>query len=228
MRPSGLGWQRSLAIAIPLLLAGFLLIVGVVAISVARGESLDYVFRDVVALCSDGVELGPLAGALSSMGILLWTVAASAGILASTILRRRQTEEAVADGWLMLALGLFSSVAAIDDQFMLHESLWRLGLPQWLYPIAYGGSILLLMIAFRNLLVQRDVVIFLMAVTLMALSVLSDTATDVLGLGSSFESAFEDSLKSLGIVMWTTYIMRASVWRIERAFLASPAEPVGS
>ena len=141
-------------------------------------------------------------GVLSYLGILLWTAAAVVCLFTAALVRSagRPTVHR-----FFLFSGLIGALLTLDDLFQFHEGLVPqvLGLPQWVYPLAYGTIMVAYLRAFGALILRSDGLLFLLALFFFVGSV----SMDILYHGLAF---VEDSLKFMGIVFWATYFIGAA------------------
>jgi hypothetical protein len=198
--------------ALAVLTAALVPVVALYALSNLKGIPLSTLTRDPAAINNTEAYVG----ALSNLGIVLWSGAAAICLLCALILRGRPAmREAYG---FYLSLGLFTLLLAMDDLYLLHEDV----IPRFLrasqslvyaaYMVIFSG----LLLRFARHILGARYLLFGMALFFLALSVVSD----ILLPASELESFFEDSAKFLGICFWLAYCL-------DRAMIdLSPASPV--
>ena len=150
------------------------------------------------------------AGFLSNMGVLLWTVAATACFLAWWTRRRRPAR---GDNLLLWA-GLLTTAELLDDLFLLHDAFYpMLGIPEQGVFALYGTATLALAVVFRERLAGPGAVAVGFTLVLFGASFVADQAWP----GNHL---FEDSFKFIGIATWASYFVVLSA-----AELRSTVEP---
>ena len=166
-------------------------------------------------------------GALSNLGVMLWTFAGAACVVAGVVFSIRRPG-GVADphackhaARYFFAAGLLSTIFAIDDMFLVHETVGPyIGVPE---AYVLGGYALLAMafvLRFFKRIFSFSPLFFSMAVMLLGTSFAIDFADDQFGLGGSLKA--EDSAKFMGISAWTAYFFR-SAYRALASSLETPA-----
>jgi len=163
--------------------------------------------RDVAVIA--GVH--PLAGVLSNLGILLWCATASICLFAASILR----DASYPDRFRVLVVGgLFSAYLLCDDLFMIHDELvphlLRIDekvVISMIVVAAIGYTALLWRVLF-----QTNFMLFLVSVSMLAVSVVSDTIfepqLEVLG---DWNHLIEDGAKWIGIACWFSYHLHTAL-----------------
>jgi len=153
---------------------------------------------------------GRLVGVVSLAGVLLWSVSATIAFFTATLLTGRDRE-------LLLAFGAISVWLAVDDQFMVHEATAEVsdvpGANQ-AYLLVYGAVLAALAVRVRRALVGPHLIVLLLAVALLASSLVADLLADTLGLYSPTQKVIEDSLKFVGICYWATFAVLRSRDRV--------------
>jgi hypothetical protein len=152
------------------------------------------------------------AGIVSNVGVLLWTVAAVAALFAGSVLRVRGNDRRLAG--FLLGSGGFSALLAVDDLFLVHESVapYYVGIPQNVVLGTYGVLAIAGLVAFADTIRQTDYQLFALAVVFLGLSVAIDQASALL----SREVLWEDGAKLLGIVAWCLYFTRTAFVSVTR------------
>lgn len=210
-------------VSIKLLLMIFLpavLILGAIAVvSILYKMPISMFTRDTTAIA----DIHPISGLLSNLGILLWCVATTACAFAAFVLRSLNSREKFG---FLIASALLSAYLMFDDLFQIHEDLGnRIGLNEDIIIILLGIAVPTYLIYFRKIIVQTDFVIFLLALSFLALSLV----VDKIGIQflvtkySNLDYFIEDGIKWIGIVFWCSYYVTTSYY-----FIASNTELSGN
>lgn len=152
----------------------------------------------------------PLSGFLSSLGVLLWCVAASICFFAAWTLRNSKPRDMP---WFLLFSALLSAYLLFDDLFQFHEDLASryLGLNEKVAVAALLIAISAYLIAFRRIILRTNFTVLLLALGFFATSVVIDTLL-------CSEYFFEDGAKWLGIASWCSYFAQTSHQFLVSAF----------
>lgn len=166
-----------------------------VALAGAVGVEFADLSRDPVAVFN-----GPnYAGVYANLTVLVWQVPATAALLAAAVLRHLGRRS---DALMFLIAGLITALMAIDDFFLLHETLNEtIGLSQKAEPIGYALAILAFTWFYRHRL-RWDILPIAVALGAWGIS----AQLDAFGLEESF--LIEDGAKLLGVGLWTFVVMR--------------------
>ena len=189
--------------ALAVLAAALVPVVALYVLSSLKGIPLTTLTRDPAAINNTEAYVG----ALSNLGIVLWSGAAAICLLCALILRGQTAMREAC--YFYLATGLFTLLLVMDDLYLLHEDLIprflrvREGLVYAAYMVVFGG--LLLRFA-RHILSTRHLLLG-MALFFLALS----AASDIFLPASELESFFEDSTKFLGICFWLAYFFDRAI-----------------
>lgn len=180
------------AIAFGLLVAGAFLVVS------------DLRDTDLATLTKDPVAAGGLdfeVGIMSRIGVLIWVAASVSAVTAGFMAQQAGRQGAR----VLLALGLFGLVLAVDDSLMIHEgasSFTGLPLVEIAYTIALGAILWRLR---AEILSQTPWLVLVAALSGLALSEAVDILADRLGLGAG--AAIEDVCKFIGILLFAAYLL---------------------
>ncbi len=159
----------------------------------ALGRPFSYFSREPASAVAEAWY----AGFLSNVGILLWTVAATASLLAWW--SRRGRPETGSN--LLLWAGLLTTCELVDDFFLLHDAFYpMLGIPEEAVAAMYGLATVALVVFFRTRLAGPGLVAVGVTLALFAASFGLDQVW-------SGNHLLEDGLKFLGIVTWTLYFV---------------------
>ena len=151
----------------------------------------------------------PYYGLLSNLGIIIWTATATITLWTyasvRSYLRRRQLQIEV-----LLFGGIFTAIIMIDDLFMLHEQLPKLGLPGALYPALYGGLQGAFLVVFIHPILKSEWLLLLGALGFFGISITLDVAADAFSISFIGRGYIEDIAKFVGILFWFTYFASLS------------------
>jgi hypothetical protein len=185
---------------VPLLLAIGCLPLLVVALFRVSGQvTIPDMVRDVSAL----TQLHPLAGAMSTLGILAWWSSATIWLFAASQRCGRSDRESVR---FLAYSGLLSAWLALDDQFQLHETLIPdyLGVSQdWALLLLSAATVTYLLRFRRAILASGGRCLLLFALVLLFSSLVVDSfLIKWMWRLRDWKLLVEDGLKWLGIVFW--------------------------
>lgn len=189
-------------------LTALAVLAAVAAASVYKAVPVEILTQDVAAV----VEIHPLTGLLSNLGILLWSAAAAVSLFTWMVLGRRQMNMPAG---FFLASGLLTLLLLLDDLFLFHEDLAEgyLGIGQAtvlaLYVLLSGAYGL----AFRRTILRTEYVLLASAVACFAASILFDAIED--DWTNRWQYLIEDGFKFLGICNWCAYHVRTALAFIE-------------
>jgi hypothetical protein len=198
----GLGARRPVVLTLAL---GGVVLVAVAAVSLVTGTPIPRITQDVAAIA----HVHPLAGALSSVGILLWWTSASVWLLAAFVERSRARLD---DYRFALSTGLLSAYLALDDLFQFHEDLAGrvFGVEDPVIFAALGVVVAYYLISFRAQIARSEAMLFALAMFFLAMSVAVD-AGHIHWLGQRLGHwmyMLEDGPKWMGIACWCAYALR--------------------
>jgi len=156
--------------------------------------------QDATALA----KVHPLAGVLSSLGILLWWTSTSIWFFCATLGEPAVT--ARQRRFCLSSAGL-SGYLALDDLFQIHESLAPvyLGVPEKGVYALLGLAVAVYLLVFRAELLNRRGLLLLGALGLLAASVLVDSLDSWLWRMGHWTYLLEDGFKWMGIVAWAAF-----------------------
>lgn len=192
-----------------LLFVSFLAIIILVAIAMVH-RSYQVPFYRLTSDPDAIAGIHPLSGVLSNLGIVLWCAAASSCALAAVILRSTASKRVYL---FLLYSFLLSAFLMFDDLFQFHENLSGLiGLNQKVIYVLLATAVITYLIYFRKILLQTNIIPFLIALAFLGLSVLADTVVYKI-FGSQLGDwlyFIEDGAKWIGIVFWCYYFFSTS------------------
>ncbi len=149
----------------------------------------------------------PLTGALSHLGVLMWWAAAAICLFSWAILHHTQNNRTLFSFFLWS--GALTSVLTLDDLFLFHEDLaYRyLRLDERIILLGYASVAIWWCIRFRRIILDSAYPLLFLAIGFFGLSI----GIDLVETGRpSWFIFWEDAFKLLGIVSWSSYLMRAS------------------
>jgi hypothetical protein len=180
-------------------LVGTLLpLVVIVGVTLHSGIRISDMTRDVTAIAA----IHPLTGALSNLGILVWWTSASIWFFAAALHHALQSREVFR---FALSSGLLSAYLAIDDLFLIHETLvpGYLGLSERVVYGVLAFAVAVYLLLFRRLILRADGLLLLLAFAFLAASVVVDAAPQRwLPRMGEWKYFIEDGMKWLGIAGW--------------------------
>ena len=176
---------------------------------------------DVSTLTKDVSAIGkihPLYGFLSSLGILLWCVAAATCAFAAAVLRSNGARNGARKDYPFLAFSaVLTTYLLLDDLFLVHEFLARdyLGLNEGVVYALIGVAAAVYAIHFKDILLQSNLILFLLAVGFLGLSVFIDIVLDPwLKRIGHWRFLVEDGAKWVGIVFWCSYYLDTAYQKV--------------
>jgi hypothetical protein len=186
---------------------GFSVLMIVVFLKIFSGFSLNALTTDI----AEYAEIHPFTGILSTFGILLWCASVSILIFSAFALFNHVSRSVFL---FLLSSAIITGYLLIDDIFMIHEKIApNFGVDE---TIMYFAIIIVAIIYFitffRLIFSSNKVVFFLISVSFLGISLISDTALlkpYILPLGD-WRYLFEEGTKWLGIASWTSYFTMIS------------------
>ena len=183
-----------------------LLVIGAITAVLLGVVVLLHLWKDVPMreLTSDPVDLGRgmhvYFGFLSQVGIFFWAAAARVCLFCWSAVRRSNSDDELAR--FLLTSGVFTLFLAIDDVFLLHETVFPyFGIPQGVVLGSYVVFVPIYLFIFRRTILETDFLLLALAISLFAISV----GLDVFKPFRNFLTFFEDGAKLAGIVSWAVY-----------------------
>jgi hypothetical protein len=185
--------------------AGLLMVVS------AAGAVLDRPIGDLTRDPSAVLDGPAYIGFVSNVGIVVWTLGASACLLAALVLEGPIR-------WPFVWGGLLTAWLLADDLFLLHESYFnQVHLPEQAAPVIYTVAIVAYAYVYRDFLRRHGLWLLPTAFVFFAISGALDVTLDA-------DSPFliEDGAKLFGIVTWTVFFTLAAVRELRSG--VQPAE----
>ena len=192
--------RKALSIAV---LPGLLVYVLAISLSALAGIKGILVIRDLAQTCDSLLGVG----LISNLGYLLW-IATAAIALFSAYATPTHNQHKLKK--MLLCGGWFSFILCIDDMFLLHDRY----IGQTFLYVVYAIFAFLIVFKFRDQLVKNGGEVFILAATLLALSVLTDKfqrdIVDITPINYASLQLFEEGVKFLGITTWLYFWWSAS------------------
>jgi hypothetical protein len=169
--------------------------------SAFAGVPLHWLTRDP----ADVAQTSFFVGALSYVGIVLWSSATAICFLGAYLLGHyNQFRQSVL---LLFSSGTICLILTFDDAFQLHEKVLprRFHIPEIVVFLALLLICVGYLVYFFRRILLTDYQLLILALSLLGLSAAMDRTLPL----TNVETYVEDSLKFLGIVFWLTYLARA-------------------
>jgi hypothetical protein len=191
----------SLALLLPLLVIG--------AVAWQPWVPAAALLRDPLAVANTSATCcSPYFGAVSHLGVLLWTGTAAVCLVAGASFLAAGRAAAA---WLPLAAGLLTAVLAVDDLFMVHERVLPFfGMPERLTLLLYVVAAAAYLVAFHRQIFAARFVVMAIALAAFGVSFVGDL---LLALPEAAEEVIEDGAKFIGICAWSAFHLEVVVDR---------------
>lgn len=200
---------------LPWVLVPPVVVLSVVALaSRILGVSASRLMRDPAAT----MDVHPLTGLVSSLGIVVWAATVAVlGFSATLLLHVNEGRRAAR----FLGMGAaLTGILLADDLFQFHEYLFasQLGLPEMLVFAAYALSISGIVYAFSAEVRSSQAGLLAAAIACFAVSIVCDAVLD-----QSVDWSFwvEDGFKFIGITCWFAYFANTSFVAVSSHFRPS-------
>lgn len=173
---------------------------GVILLSMTQqGYEVNEVLRDP----AQQTGVSSLLGLISNLGNFFWIASVAIAFFAVAYGRKLQT---IQKQWLLL-LGSLSLILAIDDFFLLHDRY----INQWICYGFYVITALLLLIRHFAQLIESAFFSCLIALTLMGLSIITDTFQEKLPWNYGVAQILEEGFKFAGAIVWLQCTIQCSI-----------------
>jgi hypothetical protein len=155
--------QNTLGSSRPYLLITFSLSTAILLVIITVGLQSD---TDLRRLTEDG-------SFISDLGVILWCVAATVCFFAAILLRNNQAKDVYQ---FLLYSALLTTYLLFDDFFQIHDHYlhYKLGISEKITYLVLGVASSVLIIKFRQTILQTDYNIMLLGIGLLAISVIAD------------------------------------------------------
>lgn len=161
---------------------------------------------EIIRDLAQSANVSSFLGFISNMGIWMW-VSAAAIILFTRFSEANHVDQKQRE--LLLMVGAFSILLAIDDFFMLHDRYINQKIMYAVYALFAGG---LLLRNFQRIL-AIDGFAFLLAVGMLGASIITDLLQFVLKMPYSTQQLLEECFKFIGAATWLYFCLRAAMFR---------------
>lgn len=160
----------------------------------------------------------PLTGAVSMLGMVLWSAAASVSLLTALLLMRRRREGAA----FFLASAALSGWLLFDDLYLFHDVLAPayLKISTEIVLVGIGLLVLAWLAVFRRDIRNAGPFFLVLALGFFGLSIAVDLATDFIPQMSAmgpWRIFYEDGPKWMGIACWLAFHVTAAVAALDQA-----------
>lgn len=145
-------------------------------------------------------------GFVSNIGTWLWLAAATICFFRAATYKPEKRDEYKT---LLILSGCFSLFLAIDDFFLIHDRYITEGILIPLYAIFVGY----LLKRFHKMIFKIDGFAFMIAGTLLAMSVLVDAVQEILPISYGASQALEEGFKFVGAAAWLYFCFRIAAYQ---------------
>ena len=146
-------------------------------------------------------------GFVSNIGIWLWVSAAAIGFYASSPVGEKITVGRQRE--LLFLMSILSLLLAIDDFFLIHDRY----IDERLCYLAYAMFAGTLLVRHFRTIIHIEGFAFLLAGSLLALSILTDLIQDHIPLAYRHVQVFEEGFKFMGAATWLYVSVRIGAFR---------------
>ncbi|PCJ56731.1 MAG: hypothetical protein COA73_11645 [Candidatus Hydrogenedentota bacterium] len=167
----------------------------------------------------------PWLGAVSSAGIILWTIAGAVALFTSWLITPQRSMIRTKAGFF-LGTGILSFMLMGDDLFLLHERVFpeSFNLREEFLIGLYAFILISILYVWRRYILSGDYILLFLALFFFGISV----SIDSMPMDIPQRHFFEDGSKFVGIMTWTMYICRNAVQALNYHFSRSKSEPVNA
>ena len=189
-----------------LVAGGMAVLAAILATTLAIGVDFGHVSRDMAVIH----DLHPLAGMLSTLGVMLWCASAVASLVAGLAIRGAPRRVRL----FLFASAALSAWLMVDDGFMVHEMIAPVHLhigEKWVIA-GLGIACALWLRCFGRLIAATRFGMLVLAFVFLGVSLGADLfVLPVLRVSEATGFIIEDGAKWMGIVCWFTYHLRTAV-----------------
>jgi len=179
------------------------------AVSLIVMEKNGYDTMEIIRDFAQQMDESSLLGFLSSIGTWLWVSSAAIAFFGFATVKSVQGYR---HKELLFLLGVFSLLLAIDDFFMIHDYY----IDQNICYGTYAVLAILLLVRHYNIIIEINGFGFILAGTLLALSILTDLVQDYLPFEYSNTQIVEEGFKFTGGATWLYFVALAASYRPEK------------
>lgn len=181
------------------------------AVSVLVLDSVGFTLREILRDPAQQLDFSSFLGFVSNIGVWLWV---SSVALCCYSLATCRPRSASGSTELVILLGLFSLLLAVDDFFLLHERyVYQKGI--FLF---YAIFALTLLVRHHRKIIEIDGFSFLLAGILLALSVLVDIDQRKIPLDYAHVQLIEEGCKFVGAAIWLFFCGQVVLHRARHDF----------
>jgi hypothetical protein len=162
------------------------------------------------------LEVNPLYGFLSNLGILGWIISAAVCLFSATIIYRFKSKK-IFD--FLLYSGLLSAYLGLDDLFLIHEYIVTkyFHIQENYFLALIGLLVIIYLLKFAGFILTTDYNFLVIAIFFLTTSVFIDVLSAQ--YNQDIVWAFhEDGFKWLGIVSWASYFVCTSYSFVRSSF----------
>jgi len=165
-------------------------------------KSYGYETMDIIRDFAQIVDVPSVLGLLSTLGTWLWVSSAAISFFAVIAFKHNRENR------LLLLLGIFSILLAIDDFFMIHDRYVN----EYICYATYAILALALLFYYFKTIIKIDAFSFLLAGILLATSIFIDIIQDDLPFKYSNVQIFEEAFKFVGAAIWLYFSSLVAVF----------------
>ena len=169
---------------------------------------VDTLFEDPLTVAQRSVNCCHFYyGAVSNLGVLVWWGTSAICLFSAMFLFNSQGPSE--QFYFLCAAGLLTGLLTLDELYLLHSNFMQaLGVPKVIIYGLYSSLCFALVLRFISLITDHDLIAYLIAGGLLALSVVIDNPY---WGGSPATILLEDAAKFCGISFWSAFHISASI-----------------
>lgn len=190
-------------------------IITIIYLCTTMGIESQTMTRDVAAIA----RLHPIAGFLSSFGMIMWCIAATVLFFTNHLLKDKFKNE---NDTFFKHFGMLTAYLGLDDFFQLHEVVGPqyLHIPEKVMMLSIVILAILVFLKNQKSIFGRYFLIFLASITFLAGSVIFDSLWFKPPFGH-WNFLIEDSMKWFGICLWTIYATLKTSEVVQKNYLTN-------
>jgi len=165
-----------------------------------------YETMEIIRDFAQQMEVSSFLGFLSSIGTWLWVSSTAIAFFGALTINNSSIK---GQKTILILLGIFSIMLAIDDFFMIHDRY----IDQNICYGLYAFLALILFIQYLNIIVEINGFAFFLAGTLLALSILTDIIQDILPFKYEDIQIVEEGLKFTGASTWLYFVASVAAYQ---------------
>ena len=182
------------------IIAPIIIYLSIIGLTNAIGIGTILVIRDLAQTCEAPIWIG----LISNLGILMWAASASISLFSSLsgLIEKREKSN------LLFIGGILTCILCLDDFFLLHD---RYIGPDLLYA-TYSIIGIYILIKFRKLILEIDLIPFISSIFFLGLSIICDKfIQDIFPQNYLSINMLEECFKFIGIACWLNFWCKASI-----------------